>query len=286
MAVDDCLLHLRGMYPALRPAEQRVAKEILEHPQEVVHLSITSLAKRAQVSDATVVKFCKRVGYKGFQELKIRLAQNVVTQPEPIYGEISPEDDVPTIKRKIFHTNTQALQDTVKTLDDQELERAIVAISQANMIHFYGIGASGIVGQDAQQKFLRIGLNCQAFVDSHMQKSMASLLENKDVAVGISYSGQTWEIDEALATAKKAGATTICLTNFPQSPVTEHADIKLFTSSSETIFRSGAISSRIAQLSAIDSLFIGVALSDFEKSARSVEKTREAVRKRGHGSAK
>lgn len=283
MAINDCLLHLRGMFPSLRPAEQRVATEILENPEEVVHLSITELAKRAQVSDATVVKFCKRIGYKGFQELKIRLAQDVVVKPKPIYGEIEIDDDISVIKHKIFHTNISALQDTPKTLDNNELAKAVDALGQARKIQFYGLGASGIVAQDAEHKFLRIGLDASAFIDSHLQTTMASLLGPNDVAIGITYSGETWEIVEALKAAEKTGATTICLTNFPQSSITEHAQIKLLTSSSETIFRSGAIASRIAQLSTIDTLFIGVALAQFEKSVECIEKTRNSIADRKFG---
>ena len=281
--VDDCLLHIKGLYPSLRPAEQRVADEILENANEVVHLSITALAKRVGVSDATVVKFCKRVGYKGFQDLKIRLAANVAVTPKPIYGEINRGDDIAAIKEKIFRINIQALEDTIRTLDSQALQKAVAAIVKAPKIQFYGIGASGIVAEDAQQKFIRIGLSAAAFIDSHMQRTMASLLDKGDVAVGISYSGQTWEITEALKVARQTGATTICLTNFPESQVTRYADLQLFTSSSETILRSGAISSRIAQLSAIDSLFIGVALEIYDQASSSIDKTIAAIGDRSRG---
>ena len=275
--VDECLLHIKGLYPSLRPSERRVADEILENPKEVVYLSITSLGKRVGVSDATVVKFCKRLGYKGFQDLKIRLAASVAVTPKPIYGEINRGDDIPAIKEKIFRINIQALEDTIRTLDSQELQKAVTALVNAPRIHFYGVGASGIVAEDAQQKFMRIGLTAVAFIDSHVQRTMAALLGKDDVAMGISYSGQTWEIVEALRVAVETGATTICLTNFPESQVTRYADLQLFTSSSETILRSGAISSRIAQLSTIDSLFIGVALEMYDRANSSIEKTIAAI---------
>lgn len=276
----NTVLHLRSAYPTLRPAERRVAQQILNNPQEIVHLSITELATRSEVSDATVVKFCKRLGYKGFQEFKILLAQDVAIQPEPIYGEVEPGNDLHTIKEKIFQANITALQDTAKVLDAKVVEVAVAAMAKAREIHFYGLGASGIVAQDAEQKFSRIGLRANAFVDAHMQITRAVLLKHQDVAVGISYSGETVEIVEALKAAKSVGSTTIAITNFSTSTVAQEADLVLLTSSHENIFRSGAISSRIAQLSTVDTLFIAVALVDYKRSQAAIEKTRGILAER------
>jgi len=281
--MDNTLLHLRSVFPTLRPAEQRVARQILKSPDETVHLSITELAKRSQVSDATVVKFCKRLGYKGFQEFKILLAQDVAVKPEPIYGEVEPDDDVVSVKEKIFQANIMALQDTCQVLDGDQLQKAVDALGSAREIHFYGLGASGIVALDAEQKFSRIGMQVNAFIDAHMQITRAVLLQPGDVAVGISYSGETSEIAQALQVAKNAGAVTIAITNFSASTTASLAHIVLLTSSQENIFRSGAISSRIAQLSTIDTLFIAVALVDYERSQAAVEQTREILAKRNLG---
>ena len=284
--MDNTILHLRSVFPTLRPAEQRVAKQILKNPDQVVHLSITELAKMSQVSDATVVKFCKRLGYKGFQEFKILLAQDVAVKPEPIYGEVEPDDDIADIKEKIFQANIIALQDTCRVLDAEQLQQAVKAMGSAEEIHFYGLGASGIVALDAEQKFSRIGMRVNAFIDAHMQITRAVLLQPGDVAVGISYSGETTEIAEALQVAKNAGAVTIAITNFSASTVASLADLVLLTSSQENIFRSGAISSRIAQLSTIDTLFIAVALVDYERSQAAVEQTREILAQRNLGRLK
>lgn len=280
MGQNNTLLHIRGVFPSLRPAEQRVAKEILENPQAAVHMSISELGRRARVSDATVVKFCKRLGYKGFQEFKILLAQDVATKPQPVYGEIEPDDDLGTVKDKIFQSNIQALQDTAQTLSEEALEAAVQAILKAREIHFYGIGASGLVAQDAEHKFARIGLSARSFVDAHMQITRAVLLGPGDVAVGISYSGDTFEIAHAIELAKAAGATTICITNFSQSRLAQLCDIVLLTASREHVFRSGAISSRIAQLSAVDALFISTVLQNFDRFQACITKTRQAIEAR------
>ena len=276
----NALLHIRGTYPALRPAEKRVAQVILSDPREAVHYSITQLAEKAEVSDATVVKFCKRLGYKGYQEFKIMLAQDVAVKPQLIPGEVEPGNDVQTIKEKIFQANISALQETAQVLETEALERAVQALANAGEIHFYGVGASGIVALDAEQKFSRIGLRASAFLDTHLQIARAVHLREGDVAVCLSFSGETVEIVEALRAAKQAGALTIAITSFSGSTLAREADVLLLTSTQQNLFRSGAIASRLTQLSTIDVLFIAVALVDHERAQEAIEKTRAILSQR------
>jgi len=276
----NALLHIRGTYPALRPSEKRVAQVILSDPREAVHYSITQLAEKAEVSDATVVKFCKRLGYKGYQEFKIMLAQDVAAKPQLIHGEVEPGNDVQTIKEKIFQANISALQETAQVLETEALERAVQALANAGEIHFYGVGASGIVALDAEQKFSRIGLRTSAFLDTHLQIARAVHLREGDVAVCLSFSGETVEIVEALRAAKQAGALTIAITSFSGSTLAREADVLLLTSTQQNLFRSGAIASRLTQLSTIDVLFIAVALVDHERAQEAVEKTRAILSQR------
>jgi len=264
----------------LRPAEKRVAQVILSDPREAVHYSITQLAEKAEVSDATVVKFCKRLGYKGYQEFKIMLAQDVAAKPQLIHGEVEPGNDVQTIKEKIFQANISALQETAQVLETEALERAVQALANAGEIHFYGVGASGIVALDAEQKFSRIGLRTSAFLDTHLQIARAVHLREGDVAVCLSFSGETVEIVEALRAAKQAGALTIAITSFSGSTLAREADVLLLTSTQQNLFRSGAIASRLTQLSTIDVLFIAVALVDHERAQEAIEKTRAILSQR------
>jgi DNA-binding MurR/RpiR family transcriptional regulator len=264
----------------LRPAEKRVAQVILSNPREAVHYSITQLAEKAEVSDATVVKFCKRLGYKGYQEFKIMLAQDVAVKPQLIHGEVEPGNDVQTIKEKIFQANISALQETAQVLETEALERAVQALANAGEIHFYGVGASGIVALDAEQKFSRIGLRTSAFLDTHLQIARAVHLREGDVAVCLSFSGETVEIVEALRAAKQAGALTIAITSFSGSTLAREADVLLLTSTQQNLFRSGAIASRLTQLSTIDVLFIAVALVDHERAQEAIEKTRAILSQR------
>lgn len=275
--IDGCLIRMRGLFPTLRPSEQKVAKYVLDHPDEVITLPVTDLARRSGVSDATVVKFCQRLGYSGYQHLKITLATELASLPKPVYGEIVPGDDLPVVKAKIFNMNKKGLEDTMRTVDDTELDRAVEALLGARRIHLYGVGASGLVAMDAEHKLLRIGLNCHAFPDPHTAVSMASVLEPGDVAIALSHSGSTRDTVESLTAAGEAGATTVCITNVMASPISRVADIKLYTSVDESDYRSGAMGSRIAQLSIVDVLFVGVAQRRFEESMHHLEKTRAAV---------
>lgn len=276
--VDGCLIRIRGLFPTLRPSEQKVAQYILDNPSEVITLPVTDLARKSGVSDATVVKFCQRLGYSGYQHLKITLAAELASFPTPIYGEIVPGDELPVVKAKIFNMNKKSLDDTMRMVDDRELERAVEALLQAPRIHLYGVGASGLVALDAEHKLLRIGLDCHAFPDPHTAMSMASVLQRGDVAIGLSHSGATRDTVESLETARGVGATTICITNVMASPISKVADIKLYTSVEESDYRSGAMGSRIAQLSIIDVLFVGVAQRRFEETMEHLQKTRAAVR--------
>lgn len=274
---DGCLLRIRGLFPRLRPSERKVADYILNHSEEVLDLSVTELAKRSGVSDATVVKFSQRIGYTGYQQFKIKLAKELARPNERSYAELDPTDDISNVKSKVITMNVTALEDTLSTLSDHELKRAVSVIDASSTLHIYGLGASGFVALDAEHKFLRINRRCHAFVDSHVQRAMAALLTPSDTAIGISHSGSTPEIVQALEVAKEAGATTICITNQIDSPVCQVSDIRLYTAAHEPAFRSGAIASRVAQLSVIDVLFIAVAQARYDESLRYLEQTRSAV---------
>lgn len=257
--MESCLLILRSLLPVLRPAEQRVALAIMDSPDTIISSSITTLARRAMVSNATVVKLCKRVGYRGFKELKIGLAQDMPNYYPFAHHEISSRDKIVSVKDKIFAANMAALSDTLRTLDDGQLVEAVDCLADANRIDFYGLGASSTVARYAEMKFSSIGKVAVSSVDFHTQVTMASLLTSRDVAVGISQSGLTWEIVEATRVAKEAGARTICLTSFAQSDLYRYCEYRLLISSREPTILTTAIASQTALLSVIDSLFAGVA---------------------------
>ncbi|MFW5987999.1 MAG: MurR/RpiR family transcriptional regulator [bacterium] len=269
------ILRINSYLEQLKPAEKRVAQYIIDNHKEVIHLSITKLAQAADVSEATVVKFCQHIGYSGYQELKIMLAQvEKKGEKERIYGEIEANDETDEIINKIFQIYEQTLDSTKKLLQQSNIEKAIKFLINARRIFFFGFGASGIVAEDSELKFKRINYAAEALIDNHKQKTMASLLSKEDLVVAISDSGRTKELMESLKIAKNAGANILAITSNMGSPVTEIADLVLLTSSKETPFRGSALASRMAQLAVIDVLFLGAATHQYEKTIEALNKTR------------
>ena len=275
--VPGCFVRIQGTYGALRTAEQRVADFILGHPEELIYLTVTELAERTATSESTVVRLCQKIGYKGYQEFKIVLARDLVEPTNAIYEQIAPTDDLTSLKHKVFQANAQALQDTLEVLVDDELARAIDAVASARRVEIYGVGGSGPIALDAYHKCLKLGVPAIAISDSDMMAMSSALLQPGMVALGISHTGASRDVCDALQNAKRAGAQTICITHRATSPITKVADIKLFTAAKETAFRSDAMSSRIAQLSIIDTIYVGVAVRDYDRATKTVARTREAT---------
>jgi len=275
--LKGCLVRIRGILPSLKSAEGRVATYILKNPDQIIHLSITELAEFAQSAEATIFRLCKRLGYGGYQAFKISLASDLVKPLQNIHQEINPDDDLLTIASKVFHSNMEALQDTLTLVDEKSLEKAVQTLHHATRIEFYGLGGSAPIAMDAYHKFIRVGIPCIALTDSHMQVISARLLQPGAVVFAISHSGSNKDIVQSIKTARQAGATTICLTNYPKSPVTKESDICLLSSSRESYYRSEAMSSRIAQLSIIDTLYVGVSLLRQDILLENLQKIREVI---------
>ncbi|MGB9783193.1 MAG: MurR/RpiR family transcriptional regulator [Moorellaceae bacterium] len=274
---NSILLKIGSIYNSLTKAEKKVADYVLENSNEVIYLSVTELAERCGCGETTVIRFCRHIGLTGFQDFKLNIAKDIVRPEMNIHEQVSFEDSIDTLVQKITTENMTALSNTVKLLSLKELERAVEAIVNANRIEFYGVGASGYTALDAKYKFLRLGLNVDAMLDAHIQAISAVNLSDKDVAVGISFSGSTKDTVETCRLAKNAGAKVICITNYARSPITSVADIVLLTSVRETPLRSGALTSKIAQLHVLDLLYTTVALRLKDKAVQSLNRTAKAV---------
>ncbi|HEX3551391.1 MAG TPA: MurR/RpiR family transcriptional regulator [Candidatus Elarobacter sp.] len=275
--VPGSFVRLQAAYSGLRAAEQRVADFILKHPDELIYLTVTELADRTNTSESTVVRLTQKIGYKGYQEFKIVLARDLVEPTTEIYAAIEPGDDLATVKTKVFQANAQALRDTIEVLDDAELTRAVDALASARRVEFYGVGGSSPLALDAYHKFLKLGVPCVALSDGDLMAMSSSLLGSGDVALGISHTGASRDVTDALARAKGNGALTVGITHRPSSPITKVSDVVLVTAAQQTAFRSDASSSRIAQLTIIDTLYVGVAHRNHERSLRMIQRTREAT---------
>ncbi|MCI1775897.1 MurR/RpiR family transcriptional regulator [Paenibacillus lautus] len=264
------ILHIISVEKESLPRqERRLAEFILTAPSEIVHMGIKDLADRCEVSAATVTRFCKNFQCKGYPDFKLKLAAEIAHAEmasrtgNTRYQDIVAGNPLAGIVEAIESNHLTSIRDTTELLDLGQLERAVDALCRAKRIDLYGVATSSIVAQDFYQKLIRIGKNCTAFADSHMQITSASTLTSGDVAVAVSYSGETPETIDALACAKDAGAFTISITSYRSSAISALADITLYSSSLEEGMRRGDMASRIAQLHIIDILFMGMASRDF-----------------------
>lgn len=275
--VENALGRIRIAQPKMAKGAQRIARFVLEQPEEVVGMSVTELSEATGVSEGSVINFCRSIGLSGFQQMKLSLAQESVQPVQFIHEDLDRGDDVETICRKVFHSGMQALRDTLSVLDADALARAVEVVSAAKRVEIYGIGSSAPIAEDTQYRMLRIGLDVRAVTDSHIQAISASRCGSDVAVLTISHSGATHETMAATRLAKEAGAKTIVITNFARSPIQAYADIVLFTMARETRFRTEAMTSRIAQLCAVDALIAALALADYERATDVLRKSSEVL---------
>jgi DNA-binding MurR/RpiR family transcriptional regulator len=277
-------VRVRALLPSLAPAEQRVGQLVLDDPAGVATATISALADRAGTSQTTVVRFCRALGLSGYPQLRLTLATEVGRSEaggdRDVGGDIGPGDDLASVVQKIAHVDARAVEDTGAQLDVDQLAQVVDAMVEARRIDLYGVGASAFVGYDLQQKLHRIGRTAFAWPDVHTALTSAALLRPGDVAIGISHSGATVDTVDALAEAGSRGATTVALTNFPRSALAGTADLVLTTAARETTFRSGATASRLAQLTVVDCVFVGVAQRTYDETTAALEATHDAVASR------
>ncbi len=279
-------MRIKALMPVLAPAEQRVAQQVLDAPAATTAATITTLASACHTSQATVVRFCRAVGFTGYRALRLALATELgraeggAGSARTVSSDIAPGDDLDQVVEKIAYADARAVEETAQQLDLDALHLVIEALVSARRVDIYGVGASAIVGLDLQQKLHRIGRVAFAWADPHVALTSAALLGPDDVAVGISHSGATEDTIDALAQAQANGVTTIAVTNFPRSALAKVSDHVLTTAARETTFRSGATASRLAQLTVVDCVFVGVAQRTYESSQHALEVTHAAVAKR------
>lgn len=274
-------VRIRSLLPGLAKAEQRVANVVLDDASAVARRSITEVAHAAKTSETTVTRFCKAIGVSGYPALRIALAADAArSSARPVRdlgAEIGPDDDTAALVSKIGYADARAIEDTAEQLDTAALEAAIDAVAKASRVDIYGVGASSFVIADLQQKLHRIGRISFAWSDAQVMLSSAAVLGGGDVALAISHSGASTDTVHALRLAAQQGATTIAVTNFPHAPISEVADHVLTTAARETTFRSGDTASRIAQLTIVDCLFVGVAQRHIGDAVGSLDATQVAL---------
>ena len=270
-------LRIKNLRDEFTNSEEKIADYIIEFTDEVYNMTSEELAKATKTSPASIIRFSKKLGYEGFQELKIALAKDSIDvedkAQERLNEEITSHDDVKEIIDKISNENIKAIKETSTLLDEKEVDKATIVLSKARNINIFGLGSSMLVGEEFRHKLLRIDLNVHLYLDPYLQTIAANNMTIEDVAVGISHSGRTEEVYNLLRTAKKAGARTISITKYGENPISDLADINLFTTEVEKDLRMGAMESRVAQLTVIDILFVNLIKKNPEKFIKKISET-------------
>jgi DNA-binding MurR/RpiR family transcriptional regulator len=279
---SDILARIQAILPSLAPSQHRVGVATLEDPALTAGSTISELAERCETSETSVLRFCRTLGFEGYPGFRIAVAAAVGEEAASgrayVSGEILEVDSVETVVQKVSSADALAVLDTARHVDSGSVETVAKSIAAAGRVEEFGAGASSIVAADLHQKLTRIGIRSSAWLDPHGALMGASQLQSGDVAIGISHGGETTLTIRFLETARSTGAITVALTNVPRSAVAGAADIVIATSVRETVQRSAAMASRIAQLSIVDILFTLVARTDAARTQQLVNATHESVK--------
>jgi len=260
----------------LRKSERKVASYVLARPHDVIHMRIVDLAQEAHVSEPTVVRFCRAVACDGFQNFKLRLAQQLASTPGFGQFRVEAQDSPLEYCYKVFDATIDTLGKVRDAIDSQHLEQAVNALTHAGRIAFFGFGASGAVAVDAQHKFFRLGLSTVAYSDPHIQNMAAMSLQSGDTVVAISQSGRTRALLDAIALVRSQGGTVIALAP-SATPVAMRSDIPICIDVDEDTENYAPQSSRIAHLTVIDVLALGVSRARSEEISRHLQKLKQGL---------
>lgn len=270
--------------PTLKRGSLRVAQAVLADPAAATRASLAELSAQAGVSEPTVLRFCTALGCSGYAQFKLRIASSLALGAPVAHSQIEAGDPSATVARKIFDHTITSLDWSRRHLDTEAIAQAVDLLAQARRIEFYGFGASGIVAQDAQQKFPLFGVPCSAHQDAHQQLISACMLTPGDAVVAISHTGTTQPLIEAVQTARERGATIIAITG-TDSPLAQHAHASILVQTLENTNVYTPTISRIAALVVVDILSVGVSLQRGEAHQRDISsmKRRLAQARRSEG---
>lgn len=274
--MGSALLKLREQSQSFSNAEREVAGYIIDNPQIVVDMSVHELARHTFSSASTVVRLCTHTGYSGYREFRKAITQELAQREESKRTEqkqILRSDSLEDIINKVTWLNVKSLEETRLLLDVEVLRECVEMVRKARVIYLFGMGASLCAAKDAYLKFLRLNKLCVINEDWHSQLLQARNATQEDLALVISYSGATEEMVECMRELKANKTPIIAITRCVQSPVSELADQKLYTAANESLFRSGAMSSRMSQLNVVDILYTALANGEYEQSMEQLSRT-------------
>lgn len=276
--MQNILLTVKEKLPKLPKSERKIAKIILAHPLDIIQMSAADLAKMAGSSPAAVIRFCRSIGVKGYTELKLQLSAVSNEIEAASYTDISPDENLDEIKKKMLWNTNYMLERTNNTLVNDALEQAVLLMVKSPVIYAYGLGASFLVAMDLKQKLTRIGKQVICTQDQHELVAALAIAPKDAVYFGISNSGEKREGQVLMEIAKKTGAYTISLTKDSDNSLSRLADIALkMADTNEAPLRSGATISLLTQMYAIDILFYHFMTKKYEDNIEYLELSRKAI---------
>jgi len=266
MPYGDVFTRINREYYQLTGAERKIADHIMLQRQDCQYMSISELAESASVAEATVSRFCRRLGYKGYSAFKLAVAGAAagVECVNPLYGEVAVEDDISELCRKLCAANVEAVTQTMNLIDPGGVSTAADLLIGAERVLCMGLGGSMVPAQEAAHLFSTALPNFYAVPDSHDQAIRCALLTPRDVVLYYSYSGSTREVVDVMKLARERGAKTILVTRFPKSPGAACADVVLECGARESPLQMGSVAACMGQLYLTDVLFNEVCRRDME----------------------
>lgn len=265
------LIKLKELKDSFTKNEKKLAEYLLENSENIKEANTYNLAEKCEVGQATVVRFAKKLGFKGFPELKLSLVSELFNKKQEkkvdiISDEIKIDDSTENLAHKVAYENIRSIESSLKTLSYKEIDRAVEVLEKSEKIFILGAGSSSIVAKDMQYKMWELGKNVVFDTDQHIQLGNVSMAKKEDCVFVISYSGKTLDIYNTLLEYKKKGVTIISLTQIQENPIKDIADIKLTTLVEKKDFRSNSLSTRMTQLTVIDILYVKMIQNDRDKA--------------------
>lgn len=280
---NELILKIEEQYADMRASEQKAADYVMKHMDRIPKMSLGKIASECNVSEPTVLRMVKTLGYQGLREFRTAVISALAVTKEEhqnpvLYGySLNKEDKVQDIPRKVVTTTAKILEENLKNISIKTYENVIRAIKNARMIDIYSVENSNVIAKDLLTKLLYLGFQCRHMEDAYHQRIAASNLTRDDVAIGISYSGCSEDTIKAMKAAKKSGATTIAITNFKDSVISKYADLLICTSQDQ-LFYGDAIFSRTSQLVLVDMIYMGLITSDYDKYAKSLDQSAKVMK--------
>lgn len=275
--MNELFVKINFLIPMLPRAEKSFAQALVENPEAITEMTLAEIARETNSSDASIIRFCKRLGYHGYTELK-QAFMVVISEKETVYDEtVSSSDTIKDIMKKVFQSNMQTLQNTMVMANDENYQEAVNALVTAKSIHFFGVGDAYAACQFAFMKFSRLGVVSSAESDIMMQFTAANNLGPGDVALAVSYEGRSRNVVQAMSIAKKRGATTICITKMSKSPLLKYTDIPLYIAISDLSVGRDKVTRRVADQFILDVLYLGYINQKKQDFSRYLKKNQVAI---------